>query len=227
MAFSGFGRGFFDFFGALAANNEKAWFEANRARYEAEVKAPLQDFVAAMATRLPAISKHFTADPKTSVFRIHRDTRFSKDKSPYKTNAGLHFRHATAGDAHAPGYYLHLAPGQVFYGGGLWKPEPAALAQIRQAIVEKPEDWAAAKGEAGVVTTFGGMAEGEPLARPPRGFPADHPHIADIKKRSFFVIRQDGEGSAGKAGFVDAVASAYGAASPVMAFLCAAVGAAF
>ena len=224
MAFEGFSPAFFGFFRALADNNDKTWFEANKARYERDVKAPLQAFVAAMAPRLAAISSHIVADPKKSVFRIHRDVRFSADKSPYKTNAGLHFRHHRAKDAHAPGFYVHLAPGEVFYGGGVWMPAPPALAAIRTAIVERPKVWAKAKANPGLVKAFGGLDAGDPLSRPPRGFDADAPHIDDIKKRSFFVSKTATEKDAAKGGaFLDSVTAACAAAAPLMQFLCEAV----
>jgi uncharacterized protein (TIGR02453 family) len=224
MSFSGFSPAFFGFFRELRDNNEKSWFEANKSRYETQVKAPLQAFVIAMGPRLAAISDTITVDPKKSVFRIHRDTRFSKDKSPYKTNAGLHFRHESAKDAHAPGFYVHLAPDEVFYGGGLWMPEPPALAKLRDAIVADPKGWAKAKGDKGVAAMFGGLADGDPLTRPPKGYPAHHPHLEDLKKRSFFVIREGSEAEAGRADFPDAVAKAARAATPLMRFWCGALG---
>lgn len=227
MAFDGFGKAFFDFFRELKTHNDKAWFEANKQRYERDVKDPLRDFVVAMGPPLSKVSKNFLADPKKSVFRIHRDVRFSKNKSPYKTNAGLHFRHHMAKDAHAPGFYLHLEPGGVFYGGGMWMPEPAALAAIRTAIVEDPKGWAKATGDAGIVKTFGGLREGDPLTRAPKGFDPDHPLVEDLKKRSFFVIKDAKETIARNAAFVDEVAATFAAAAPVMKFLCKANGVAF
>ena len=116
----------FDFLRELKANNERPWFEANKARYRAEVRDPMLDFIAAFAEPLSEISPHFRADPRPnggSLFRIYRDTRFSKDKTPYKTNVGAHFRHEAGKDAHAPGFYLHLEPGMCFAGCGIWHPD--------------------------------------------------------------------------------------------------------
>jgi uncharacterized protein (TIGR02453 family) len=224
MAFQGFGKPFFRFFAELVENNEKAWFEANRTRYEADVKATLADFIVALAPKLAKISPNFVADPKKSMFRIHRDVRFSKDKSPYKTNAGLSFRHARGKDAHTPGYYIHLEPGGVFYGGGVWKPEPETLTRIRDAIVQKTKAWEKAKADPKVVATYGGLGDGDPLARPPRGYDADHPAMEDLKKRTFFVFKEVPVRAAGRADFVDEVATAFAAAKPVMKFLTEAVG---
>src|SRR5262249_24725406 len=107
----------FAFLRELRAHNDRAWFAANRDRYHDAVRAPLLQLIADVAPRLREISPAFVADPRPaggSLFRIHRDTRFSRDKAPYKTNAGVQFRHAAARDAHAPGFYLHLEPGEVF-----------------------------------------------------------------------------------------------------------------
>ncbi|MGD2131343.1 MAG: DUF2461 domain-containing protein [Maricaulaceae bacterium] len=224
MAFSGFKPSFFKFFKELAANNDKAWFEANRSRYESDVKDVLRDFVIAMGPKLTKISPNFVTDPKKSVFRIHRDVRFSKDKSPYKTNAGLQFRHARGKDAHVPGFYLHLEPGQVFYGGGVWKPDAPALGRIRDAIVEKTKAWEKAKADKKVVAAFGDLREGDPLTRAPRGYDPDHPAVEDLKRRSFFVMKENTQKAAGSAAFVDEVATTFAAAKPVLKFLTEAVG---
>lgn len=227
MAVDAFPPALFDFFRELKDNNDKAWFDDNRARYEADVKAPLQGFIAALAPKLKAISGNFVADPKRSMFRIHRDVRFSADKAPYKTNAGLHFRHAAGKDAHAPGFYLHLEPGQVFYGAGLWKPPSEALGAIREAIDAKPDAWRAALADKTFAKTFGGLGEGDPLSRAPKGYAPDHALIEDLKKRSFFAVKENTEAAATRAGFLDEVAKTYAAASPLMRFLTEAVSAPF
>ena len=124
--FGGFSPSFFGFFKDLKAHNERAWFEAHKERFRATVQAQMSDFIAAMAPELKKISKEFIADPRPnggSMFRIHRDVRFSRDKRPYKEHAACQFRHRFARDVHAPGFYVHLAPGEVFVGGGLWMPE--------------------------------------------------------------------------------------------------------
>jgi uncharacterized protein (TIGR02453 family) len=122
MTFTGFPKDFFAFFRELKENNERAWFEVNKQRFRDSVQAPMSDFIEAMAPRLAKISKHFTADPRTnggSMFRIYRDGRFSKDKRPYKEHAACHFRHSLGKDVHAPGFYMHFASDEVFFGGGL------------------------------------------------------------------------------------------------------------
>lgn len=113
----------FRFFRDLKKNNDREWFEDNKQRYEDDVRGPLLAFIDDFAEPLYRISPHFRADARKvggSLFRIFRDVRFSKDKTPYKTHAGVHFRHENAKDAHAPGLYLHLEPGEVFMGAGIW-----------------------------------------------------------------------------------------------------------
>ena len=114
------------FLNSLAKNNDRTWFEANREQFECDVRTPLLSFISDFDVYLQRLSPHFVADARKvggSLFRIHRDVRFSKDKSPYKTNVGVHFRHEQAQDAHAPGYYLHLQPRNSFVGGGIWHPD--------------------------------------------------------------------------------------------------------
>jgi len=134
----------FQFLKALEKNNNRDWFLANKDRYEAHVREPLLQFIADFAPKLQKVSPHFLAIPKTvggSMFRIYRDTRFSKDKRPYKTAAAAHFRHEVGRDVHAPGFYLHLEPGAVFAGAGIWHPDGKTLNRIRQAMVEDPGVW--------------------------------------------------------------------------------------
>ena len=122
----------------LKNNNERPWFKANKARYEEELRGPMLRFIEDFAPHLEKISVHFLADARPvggSLFRIYRDTRFAKDKTPYKTHAGAHFRHVRAKDVHAPGFYLHMEPGNVFMGAGIWHPDNPTLGKIREAIV--------------------------------------------------------------------------------------------
>ena len=189
MAAPRFKPAFFDFLRELKANNERSWFEANKARYHADVRDPMLDFIADFAEPLADISPHFVADPRAnggSLFRIYRDTRFSPDKTPYKTNAGAHFRHVTAKDAHAPGFYLHLEPGACFAACGIWHPGGDALAGIRNAIAEDPAAWTLLTGAKAFRDTF--TLGGQSLQRPPRGYDAAHPLIEDLKRKDFIAV---------------------------------------
>ena len=129
-AFAGFSDDFFAFFAELAASNTREWFEANKPRYKDVVQGELAAFVTAVAPRLERISRHYLADPRPNgktIFRIYRDVRFSRDKRPYKEHAACHFRHSGEGDVHGPGYYVHLEPKEVIFGGGIWKPAPVII----------------------------------------------------------------------------------------------------
>ena len=129
----------FRFLRQLKRNNRRDWFEKNKPRYIEYVRDPLLQFIEDYAPRLHTISPYLVADPKPvggSMFRIYRDVRFSKDKTPYKTSAGIHFRHEQSKDAHAPGFYLHVAPGEIFVALGIWHPASEALREIREHIAE-------------------------------------------------------------------------------------------
>ena len=176
----------FDFLRDLRENNDREWFQANKGRYLAEVRDPMLDFIGAFAAPLAEISPHFVADPRPnggSLFRIYRDTRFSRDKTPYKTNAGAHFRHAAGKDAHAPGFYLHLEPGMCFAGCGVWRPDGPTVTKIREAIDVEQDAWTRVTTARDFTETF--ELEGDSLKRPPRGYEADHPLVEDLKRKDF------------------------------------------
>ena len=218
----------FDFLRELGANNERPWFEENKARYRAEVRDPMLDFIQAFAEPLAEISPHFRADPRAnggSLFRIYRDTRFSKDKTPYKTDVGAHFRHEAGKDAHAPGFYLHLEPGMCFAGCGVWHPDSPTLGRIRDAIVERPEEWTRITTGADFCRTF--QLAGEALKRPPRGYDPEHPLVEDLKRKDFVVIADVEEDEAVRPDFLDRFAAIAGAGGEFTRFLCKAVGVPF
>jgi uncharacterized protein (TIGR02453 family) len=227
--FTGLPNDYFKFFTELRENNNREWFEDNKARFRASVQEPLSAFVETMAPKLKKISKHIVADPRLnggSVFRIYKDVRFSKDKAPYKTHGGVQFRHALGKDAHAPGFYVHLDPQEVFYGGGIWAPPSPALLAVREAIRDKATNWKKATASAAFTKRFGGV-HGDALSRPPRGFDAGHPLIDDIKRKSFFAMAQGKPAAAKKPSFADDVSAAFEDAKPLMKFLCDATGAPF
>lgn len=225
MSFTGLPADYFKFFKELSANNNREWFEDNKPRFRQSIQGPLVAFVEAMAPRLAKVSKHFVADPRLnggSIFRIYKDVRFSKDKTPYKTNGGVHFRHVLGKDAHAPGFYVHIAPGEVFYGGGIWMPPSPALLKIREAIRDDGRGWRKAVDEASFRKRFGSV-RGDTLTRPPRGFDAGDPNIDDIKRKSFFAMENGKDKQTRAASFADDVAATMTEASPFMRFLCKAL----
>jgi uncharacterized protein (TIGR02453 family) len=167
----------FAFLRELKSHNERTWFATNKGRYERSVKEPVLAFIGDAGPQLGKLSKKLVADPKPvggSMFRIYRDVRFSRDKSPYKTHVGIHF---PLGKGAAPGYYLHLEPRECFVAAGMWNPEAPQLQQVREAIAARPADWRKASGDLG--------PDENALKRPPRGFDAEHPMIEDIKRKSF------------------------------------------
>jgi uncharacterized protein (TIGR02453 family) len=211
----------FSFLAELRANNNRDWFADNKHRYEEYLLEPALEFIAEFAPRLEKISPHIRADARPSggsLFRIHRDTRFSKDKSPYKTNLGIHFRHELAKDVQAPGFYLHLGPDGVFAGGGIWHPGTAGATRIREAIVDDPGRWRRA-------TRTGAFAKrlelgGDSLRRVPSWADPEHPFADDLRRKDFFGWARLSEDDATAPGFVNEYAKLCRAASPLMRFIC-------
>lgn len=215
----------FAFLRELREHNDRDWFKANKRRYEELVQEPALQFVADFAPRLETISRHLVADPRPvggSVFRIYRDTRFSRDKSPYKTHTGIHFRHEEARSAHSPVFYLHLEPGNVFAASGVWHPDPGSLAQIREGIAANPQGWRRITRAKGFAGRF--VLGGDSLKRAPAGYDPDHPLITDLKRKDFVAVATLDERAATSAGFLDEFAETSRAAAPLVRFLCGALG---
>jgi uncharacterized protein (TIGR02453 family) len=209
----------------LHANNNREWFNANKSRYENDVLDVALHFIQTMQEPLAEIAPHFTAVPTRiggSLMRIYRDTRFSKNKLPYKTNIGIQFRHERAKDVHSPGYYVHIAPDEVFVGVGMWRPDSEPLRQIRERIAARPGEWQRAIGSAAFKKHF--SLGGESLQRPPRGFDKEHPCIDDIRRTSFIAVRDMTVDDCLSPKFQRSVETSFRQATPFMEFLCAAVG---
>lgn len=182
----------------LKAHNQRPWFEARRAVYEAAVKRPMQELIEEMDVRLARFAAEIVGDPKRSMFRIYRDIRFSADKSPYKTHASCWFYHrdgtrgvgreAAGGGA---GFYFQIAPGNSYLGGGMWMPPRSALNRIRDAIAEDRRRFARIVTNPRLVRRFGGLSEEEAmLRRVPRGYAADHPAARWLRFQSFVAGRE-------------------------------------
>ena len=213
--------GLFRFLKDLKAHNDREWFSENKARYETEARDAMLRFIGAFSGPLSSTSRHFIADPRPSggsMFRIYRDSRFSKDKTPYKTHLAAHFPHRAvkAGGVHGPGFYLHLEPGGSFAGGGLWHPEAEALFKVRQAIAARPAAWKALR-KAGL------EIEGDALQRVPQGFASDHPCAEDLKLKDFYITSSFTNAQVLAPDFLDQVAGACQQAAPLVAFLCKAL----
>lgn len=214
----------FQFLGELAQNNEREWFIANKGRYEDSLRGPSLEFIAAVAPLFVKVSPYIRCDPRPvggSLFRINRDVRFSKDKSPYKTHAGIHLRHDAAKNAHAPGFYLHLEPKTMFVGMGLWRPDATTARRIRETIVDDPGGWKrATRGK-----TFREAFElrGESLKRPPRGFDPDHEMIEDLMRKDFTAIHDLTRKDVCARGFERDFVALCKKGAPMMRFLCGAL----
>ena len=183
------------FFRGLAANNEKSWFEAHREEYENEIREPMRELIGEMDARIAKFAPEIGGDPKRSMFRINRDIRFSKDKSPYKTNAGCWFNHRSAsrkvgGEATegSAGYYFHLQPGKSFLGAGVWMPPRPQLNKLRDSINEKPKPFL--EMTRAIPKRFGGLTDEGALKRMPRGYAEDHPAAQYLRFQSFTTGRE-------------------------------------
>jgi len=211
----------FEFLTELKTHNTRPWFEANRKRYERDVKDPMLRFIADFGPRLKTISARFRADPRPvggSMFRIHRDIRFSKDKSPYKTNVGAHFPHLHGGrDVHAPGFYLQLAPGGSFGGGGLWHPDTAALKRVRDQIATRSKGWEAVRKRKISI-------QGDTLKRVPSMYAQDHPYAEDLKRRDFYTMREFRDRDVWSPEFMERFLESCRTAAPLVGFLTKTLG---
>lgn len=226
--FVGFEKASIEFLEQLAVNNNREWFNENKTRYEEQVLDVALRFIQSMQDPLAQLAPHFTAIPQRmggSLMRVYRDTRFSKNKLPYKTNIGIQFRHEQAKDVHSPGYYVHIDPGQVFVGVGMWRPESDSLLAIRQRIVARPSEWKTVLGDPKFRRHF--ELGGESLSRAPRGFDKNHELIEDIRRKSFIAVRNLDVGDSLGPRFQRTVETTFAAATPFMKFLCKSVGVPF
>ena len=189
MRNSYFSSGVFTFLKELDANNNRDWWEQNKDRYVRLIRDPAKEFIADFEPRLHGISDRFVADTRTnggSLMRPYRDTRFSKDKTPYKTNIGIQFRHEMGKDVHAPGFYLHIAPGDCWAGVGMWRPEPKVARRIREAIHDRPDEWRkATKYKAFTKVWTIDPGEDELLKRVPKEFDPEFAYADDLRMKSF------------------------------------------
>ena len=194
--FRGFRPAALTFLRSLERNNTREWFQANRDDYEAHVRTPMAALVEELDVRFAELAPEIVGDPKRSLFRIHRDVRFSNDKSPYKTNAAAWFYHGDAGrgvgtaTAHGgAGFYVHLEPRASMLGGGIWMPPRPTLNKIRERIDDDHRTLKRLLSDATLRKRFGGLAEEGMLTRMPRGYADTHPAAALLRHQSFTVGR--------------------------------------
>jgi uncharacterized protein (TIGR02453 family) len=225
-AFTGFRPEAIQFLVELTEHNDRAWFQPRKADYERLLKRPLEALCAALDERFAARRVPLQADSARSPFRIYRDVRFSRDKSPYKTNIGASFpavERSADGTALALGSrrgggYFHFAPGEIFVGGGMWHPDREPLAAWRALVVDQPGRVHAAIDDPAFVARFGGV-DGDRLSRLPRGFPADHPDAALLTLKDVTFGRRLADTEAFAPELPDILADDLAAAVPLLRLL--------
>ncbi|MBE7637385.1 TIGR02453 family protein [Sneathiella sp. P13V-1] len=223
--FNGFSKDLLKFYEELKENNTREWFQENKPRYREVALLPMCDFIQDFAERLDDIAPRYIADPRPnggSVFRIHRDVRFSKDKKPYKEHLACQFRHQAGKDAHAPGYYLHVDLEGVRMGCGIWMPPAPKLALIRAAINENSDRWNEIRTAPEILDMFDGI-HGDGLKTTPKGYAKDHPNIEDLRRKTFFLMRKCPHDILFSEELLDVVEETYRKADPFMKFMTDAV----
>ena len=223
--FTGFSPDAIQFLADLAVNNDRAWFQPRKADYERLLKEPLESLVAALAERFEARGIPLQADPKRSPFRIYRDTRFSKDKSPYKTQVTAAFPWAETREADAfhehgnPGGYFHLQPGTVYVGGGMWHPPTPVITAFRKSIVDDPARLRGLLNDKAFAEMYDGVLGGETLTRVPTGFPKEHPEAELLKLKDMTFGRRLSDRDVYTPALVDTIVESMAVATPVMRYL--------
>ena len=221
--FCGFEPDALQFLADLAANNDRSWFKPRKVEYERLIKEPLEALCVALADRFEELRLPLDANPKRSPFRIYRDVRFSKDKSPYKTAQGADFPwQDSRGDELRPrgavGGYFHLEPGNIFVGGGMWHPERARLATFREKLDRDPSAVFRAIEDERFRSVFGSVT-GESLTRNPKGFPSDHPYGDLLRLKDVVFSRPLSDHDVFSPELPDLIAHDLDAARPVLLFL--------
>lgn len=229
--FTGFRPEAVQFLADLTANNDRAWFQPRKAEYEGLLKEPLEALVAALAREFAARGLPLRADPAKSPFRIYRDVRFAKDKSPYKTNVGASFPWTGEGAAdvegrshtanvHSSGGYFHLSPGEIYVGGGYWRPEKPWLDAFRRRVADDPEEFRSLVGAKAFRETFGGLSrDGHALQRVPAGYQPDHPEADTLKLKDVVFGRRLSDAEAESPDLPVVIADTLAAGKPLLAWL--------
>lgn len=206
------------FLRALRRHNDREWFRARKAQYEEHVRGPMVAVIERLATDLAVFAPEIEASPKTSLYRIYRDTRFSDDKAPLKIQVSASFRWRRLPKGESAGLYLEVHPDWVWMGGGFWAPPPAALVKIREHIADTFPEIQALERTRGFKRLFGSL-EGEKLTRVPRGYPRDHPAAEYLRCKQFLAAREFPPAFATSTRFYPALLETYRALMPLIRFL--------
>lgn len=201
----------------LKKNNNRIWFSAHKAEYEELVKLPMQSFIVALQPYVHDFAPEIDFNPKRSMFRIYRDTRFSKDKTPYKTHIAAVF-HPHGHWQNSAGYYVHIEPGSVYVGGGIYMPDSDQLRKIRRAIDSKSDEFLSIVTSTRFKRQFGGI-EGERLQRVPQTYNASHRMAEWLKHKQFYTGVEWRESESYSRKFVEKVAAIYRELYPFIQFL--------
>ena len=209
---------------SLKKNNNRQWFEKHKSDFESRVKLPMQSLIVSLQPHFALFAPEFELHPKRSIFRIYRDVRFSKDKKPYKTHVAMHsvLRGKPKG-LEGSGYYLHIEPGEVFLGGGIYMPDGDQLRKIRTVIAKESKRFISIIENRAFKKRFG-VLKGEQLLRTPVGFEKGHPMDRWLRLKQFFVGVSWPESRCYSSKFVDHVAEVFEEATPLVQFLNKAMG---
>ena len=220
--FDGFPKEGIDFLKKLKKNNNRSWFQKHKQVYDEGVKFPMQCLIASLSERMSDIAPEIEFNPKKSIFRIYRDIRFSKNKAPYKTSIAASFNwRGLKGPVDAPGLYLHVEPGGVFIGGGVYMPAGDQIKAFRKSMIDRPEEFLGVVQSRRFRREFGSI-QGEKLQKAPLGFPRDHLMIEHLKHKQFYVGKEyDDESISMKPGFANTVARVFEDAMPLVRWLAA------
>ena len=217
--FTGFPKSGLLFLRRLKKNNNRPWFQNHREEYEESVRFPMQCLIAGLAVRLHDEIPEVEFNPRKSIFRIYRDTRFSKNKTPYKTNIAAWFGlRGMKGDSEGPGLYVGVGTDEVFIGGGLYMPSGEQLKSIRKSIAEDSGEYLAVVRSPRFRKKFGGV-QGAVLSRAPLGYPPDHPMIEHLRHKQFFVGVEPEEKACYAPKFLETVAGVFIDAMPLVRWL--------
>jgi uncharacterized protein (TIGR02453 family) len=202
----------------LKRNNNRDWFQANKETYERAVKAPMAELVFAIGEAFRRFAPEMVADPRVSIYRIYRDTRFSKDKTPYKTHVAAVFPVRGLPKHSGPGLYFHIAPEEVLIGGGIYMPEPELVRAVRQHIAEHPKQFLAIVEAKSFRKSFGEL-EGERLQSMPKGFPPDHPAAKYLRYKQFLFGEEHAPSLAATPRLLPAILGCFEKGMPLIRFL--------
>lgn len=216
--FTGFPAEGLKFLKRLKRNNNRDWFNDNKAAYEDSVKKPMVQLVELLALELGRFAPEIQVSPRTSLYRIHRDTRFSQDKSPYKTHVAAVFPPKGLGKHGGAGFYFHIAPDEVFAGGGLYMPEPEDLKAVREAIVADPRQFEKVVQNTAFRRMFTEVT-GQRLMRVPRGFAATHPAADYLRFKQFLAARTLPSESATSPAFAGTLVETFKTLHPFIKFM--------